>query len=113
MPHTEETKSKMKCRTGEKSNNWKGDKIGYKGLHIWIEKQHGKAKEHICSMCSGKSGSTRMEWANITGIYNRDLKNWKPLCRKCHVKYDVENLGMKIGRPKQDRQLLTDKLSKL
>lgn len=26
--------------------------------------------------------------ANITGIYNRDFRNWRYMCRKCHIEFD-------------------------
>lgn len=102
MPHTEETKQKMRKNSGQlgpKSHLWKGDRVGYKALHMWIERHFGKAKYHVCKKC-GKSGP-RMEWANVTGVYNREMLNWQTLCRKCHMKYDKEILGVKFGRPKK------------
>lgn len=98
--HTKETLAKMKISSpkSESHYKWKGDDIGYGALHRWVEKMLGKAKEHICVICNGNSGSKRMEWANINGTYKRELIGWKPMCRKCHIQYDKENLGIKIGR---------------
>jgi len=66
---------------GENHPNWKGDNIGYGGVHDWIRKKYGTPSK--CEEC-GTTESKRFEWANITGNYNRDIKNWKRLCVKCH-----------------------------
>lgn len=73
---------------GEKNYGWLGDKVKYKSLHIWIERQLGLAKNKMCLSCHGKSGSKAMNWSNIDHKYTRDLSKWVPLCKKCHSKYD-------------------------
>lgn len=72
---------------------WKG---GYFALHTWIERNFGKEKK--CEICLSKSAK-RYEWANVTGIYNRERKNWKRLCCKCHRKFDDNtNKGWKTKK---------------
>lgn len=71
--------------TDEKNKNWKGDKVGYHGLHIWVAKHLGKPNK--CEDC-GTTKAKRFEWANISKNYRRDLTDWKRLCTKCHVKFD-------------------------
>ena len=68
---------------GENHPNWRGDHVGYGGLHSWVSKHFGPPTE--CIFC----GSRRfVNWANKSGKYKRDLNDWLVLCRKCHIKYD-------------------------
>lgn len=71
----------------DKSSSWKGDKVGYRALHNWVEKVLGKPK--VCQNC-GKICTTRnsIHWANKTGKYLRDISDWLRLCVKCHKKHD-------------------------
>lgn len=64
----------------ERSSAWKGDNVGMRGLHNWIDTNLPKQK--LCQIC--KLVPPR-DCANITGIYNRDFKNWMRICRKCHM----------------------------
>ena len=70
-------------KNGDKHPLWRGDAVGYKSLHEWISVSWGKAKDYLCSC-----GFRALDWANITGIYNRDRDNWRPMCRSCHKKFD-------------------------
>jgi hypothetical protein len=72
-----------RTHTGEKATNWKGDKVGYHQLHHWIRKRLPKLE--FCEICK-KVPPT--EVANITGMYNRELKNWGWFCRRCHMDFD-------------------------
>lgn len=82
-PETIEKMSKENCHM------WKGDNITYYALHYHIRKY--LPKEQYCKHCGLEK---RLDVANITGIYNRDLKNWLRLCRKCHMINDgnIKNL---------------------
>ena len=44
----------------------------------------------------------RLDLANVTGIYDRDFKNWTYLCRKCHLKFDNVYIRMWITRKQLD-----------
>jgi hypothetical protein len=74
---------------GEKSGRWKGDKVKYRGLHMWVNKQLVKPK--LCSNCFQEK---RLELANISQKYKRNLADWEWLCRTCHMTKDgrLENL---------------------
>jgi len=81
-PHTNDAKLKIgKSKEFDNNYNWKGDKVGYSALHKWVYKMLGKATE--CSSCAKNEG--RIEWANISGLYKRDISDWEQLCRKCHM----------------------------
>lgn len=71
----------------EKHHNWKGKKVGYFALHNWLVRNFGKPE--ICENC-GKADTRKqcMHWANVTGIYERERKNWKRLCVTCHNRFD-------------------------
>ena len=68
-------------RAGENHYNWKGNKVGYMGLHNWIRKQLGVPR--LCFYCKSTKAK-RYEWANKSGKYKRDLKDWVRLCVSCH-----------------------------
>ena len=72
---------------GENNHKWKGDNVGYVGIHHWIKKKLGYPK--ICEFCK-KSGFSKagIHWANKSGQYKRDTKDWIRLCAKCHHIYD-------------------------
>lgn len=83
---------------GEKSSHWKGDNIGYSGLHQWIRLTFGKATKCEYKNCKYPRQNKakvwvfkpkRFEWANINGKYKRDREDWVQLCPSCHRKFDI------------------------
>lgn len=74
---------------GEKNCNWKGDGVGYRGLHKWVEKHLGKANH--CEV-DKLHKSTRYHWANKSREYKRDLTDWIQLYPKCHAGFDRKGL---------------------
>lgn len=86
--HSLATRKKMsESHKGERSYNWKGDKVGYYGLHSWVSKNLGKPDK--CEHC-GKDGlfGKKIHWANKSGKYFRELGDWIRLCVVCHSAYD-------------------------
>jgi len=67
--------------------SWKGSKDEYRALHYWVQGELGKPD--TCTQCkrTGLSGR-KIHWANISGEYRKDLRDWVRLCAKCHMKYD-------------------------
>ena len=80
------TNSLFKPYLGEKHHNWKGNNIGYWGVHSWINRKYGQPK--LCDICN-KSNKKRYEWANKSGKYLRIRNDWIRLCVKCHRKNDL------------------------
>lgn len=71
----------------EKHPMWKGNDVGYRGLHTWIERKSGKPT--VCEFCGMKNLiGHKIHWANKSGDYKRDLNDWIRLCAKCHKQYD-------------------------
>ncbi len=67
---------------------WKGDNASYRAKHIWVEKRLGKP--HYCEHCKRSDLKHRSyHWANISGEYKRDVKDWLRLCVTCHKHYDA------------------------
>lgn len=79
--------TKRPSMQNENNPNWKGDKVGYWGVHKWVQKELGNPMR--CDKCERKDLSYRQyNWANISRKYKRDLSDWIRLCAKCHVHYD-------------------------
>ncbi len=62
---------------------WKGENVGYRGLHYWIRRQKGIPK--ICETC----GEEANDWANIDHKYKRNINDYIALCKSCHKLYDL------------------------
>lgn len=70
-------------KKGENNPQWKGDKVGYISLHEWIKTY--KPKPKVCENCKDCEPH---DLANISGKYQRNIKDFKWLCRRCHMKED-------------------------
>lgn len=96
--HSEETKRHLKENhphlQNEQIGTWKGEAAGYQAVHDWVKVRLGKAK--VCSQCDSVK---RVQWANKSRQYNRELSDWVELCQKCHARYDSgENWGRGVER---------------
>lgn len=70
--------------------NWKGENVGYRTLHRWVEKHLGKP--NVCEKCGTSNlNKKKIHWANKDHKYKRNLKDWLRLCSSCHKIYDLEN----------------------
>ena len=58
-------------------------KLGYRGIHHWINRIAGKA-----SYCEHDKShkSTRYHWANISGEYKQERSDWRQLCPSCNAR---------------------------
>lgn len=87
VKHTEETKLKLKKNHrhlhDEQIGTWKGGEVGYQALHDWVRVRRGKAS--VCSECES---TKRVQWANKSHEYKRDINDWLELCQRCHARYD-------------------------
>lgn len=81
---------KMHETSNDKHWNWKGDEVKYGGLHGWVRRHLPKPEN--CHLCKEKEPK---EVACITGIYNRELRNWAWFCISCHRKWD--NIGIRVS----------------
>ena len=86
-------------RDQRKENNhmWKGDKAGYKAMHLRVESEKGKAETYGCSVCGTTESYKAYDWANLSGQY-QDINDYAPMCRSCHRKYDKERRDRKCQK---------------
>lgn len=85
--------------TGKKSRQWKGDYVGYFGLHAWVNDCKGAPKK--CDACGKDDPLAKYHWANLSHKYLRDISDWKRMCVSCHWKYDKS--WLKRGRDTKGR----------
>lgn len=70
--------------------SWKGDAVGYYGIHDWLTSNFGQPKQ--CELCGTDDPSKRYEWANLSGEYKRDRADFMRMCKKCHNNFDGVNV---------------------
>jgi hypothetical protein len=69
---------------------WKGDNVGYAGIHQWLLKHYGSPDhcEGLPDMDCRNTGG--YEWAVIHEKgYERKRENFRRLCVSCHRRYDA------------------------
>lgn len=69
--------------SGSKSYLWKGDSVGIDALHTYMKKH--VPDKGVCKTCGSRG---KVDLANISNEYRRDISDWKWLCRKCHMTED-------------------------
>lgn len=93
--HSQETRDKISLnftgrgnpmygRTCEKHPQWKEDNASYSAIHMHVRKYHPQPKS--CMDCN--TATMKLDLACVTGICDRDFKNYRYLCRPCHAKID-------------------------
>ena len=71
----------------EKHPNWRGNRAKYDALHSRVRKILGQPK--LCKICKTHDNKKLYHWANLTGNF-LDIKDYKRMCVKCHIKYDSQ-----------------------
>ena len=79
-PETEFTSERVK---GPNNYKWRGDQVGYWGVHSWVQRTLGVARR--CSDCGSEK---HVQWANVSREYKRLVTDWKELCAVCHRGFD-------------------------
>lgn len=97
------TGKKFPSHSGKNHENWKGNNVGLIALHEWMRKQ---IKEPKCCEECGKE--KKLDLANISQEYKRDVSDWEYLCRRCHMIKDGRmerflSTHRFIGNPYQKR----------
>ena len=71
----------------ELSPIWKGDKVGYFGMHKLVANWKGTPK--CCEKCGRKDlPKNNYHWATVDHKYRRVLDDYIRLCVKCHSEFD-------------------------
>jgi len=81
--------------SGKDNPKWRGDRVGYRTLHRWIERYLGKAE--VCFIC-GSNGSKikKCHWANLDHNYKRSKGDYMSLCPLCHKRWDMGRLPINL-----------------
>jgi len=95
--YTPWNKGKKQISIAEENHpQWKGDAVGYSGVHQWLRRKYGNANKCENKDCEGISKS--YDWANLSGKYKRDRTDFMMLCKSCHSHHDYKKFGIKWGR---------------
>ena len=86
--------AKKRLKNPINNSNWKGENVGYIGIHVWLLKNYKNPKQ--CELCGlighRKTGRWKISWAlKKPHKYERKRKNFFGLCNKCHRSYDKTN----------------------
>jgi hypothetical protein len=92
-----------KAHCGKKAYNWKGNEVSYAGIHNWLYRELGSPK--TCWFC-GNTKAIKYDWANVSGRYKRELKDWVRLCRSCHQHMDGVPAKVSIARKRYWDEIL-------
>lgn len=84
---------------GEKNPQWRGENVGIKALHDWVTTH--KPKSELCEVCEQRQPQ---DLASIGHTYNRNLDEWRWLCRSCHMMVDIANGDRKVRDYTRDRE---------
>lgn len=98
------SEKKMKI-TGINNYAWKGSKVGYSGLHRWV--RENKPIPTQCEKCKRKR--LKLDAANISQEYKRDVSDWIYICRRCHMQSDgrldrFKNKSVYVREGKEQQQ---------
>lgn len=66
----------------------------YSANHNRVRKVRGNARDQACAECAGQA----RDWAIIHGEDGADPENYRPLCRRCHYRYDQETQQAGVAR---------------
>lgn len=83
-----------KYASGPANPNWRGDDVGWFGVHNRLRSYYGNAREFSCVDC----GLAAEEWSydhtdpderpSTHGPYSTDLTRYVPRCVPCHRRFD-------------------------
>ena len=84
---------------------WRGNGVGYHGIHKWLYAYFGRANHCDNPKCEGKSST--YQWAKLKEkTYQRNRENFIQLCTSCHRKYDfTEETRVKQSMAKKGMKL--------
>lgn len=67
-------------RYGQENHAWRGDSVGYSGVHDYVK--HRKTKPRACQICHRE---VKLQLANISGNYTRDVADYMWACHSCNI----------------------------
>ena len=88
---------------GENHWAWQKENPSYRAVHAWIRKKYGKPDKCENKRCVYPRKDARghlmvkpkaYQWANLSGKYRRDRKDFIKLCALCHKLFDLGKLKL-------------------
>jgi len=80
----------QKTKQKEQATRWAGNKVGYQGIHLWLDQNYNKANK--CENIDCKHISNNYNWCLKRKCkHERKRGNYIKLCRSCHCIYDRGN----------------------
>lgn len=70
-------------------NEGYGLKSAYQNIHQWLRRYYGSSNSHYCAIDISHDG--KKHWANIDGIYDKNINHFLVLCVACHRGFDNTN----------------------
>lgn len=96
IKYREVNREKLLKQASESAKKYQSKNKGYWDnynlIHQWVRRH--KRKPKICCICNERR---KLELANISGEYKRDIKDFLYVCKKCHILFDKTN---KIHTPR-------------
>jgi hypothetical protein len=78
----------VKKLTGASHYAWKGQTVGYRGLHYWLRRKKGVPTS--CELCGlARTTPKSVQWANVDGKYRREVADFVAMCASCHKNHDL------------------------
>lgn len=77
------TDNQRLAKIGDNNPNWSATNPTYRAVHQWVNRNKPKVKK--CKNCGEEKP---LDAANISGLYKRDILDFKWLCRACHMRED-------------------------
>lgn len=83
----------------ESHAQWKGDRIGYPGMHIRVSRLRGPARDYSCVCCGNRARDWAYDHADpderiqVGGVwdgmpFSLDPMHYRPMCKSCHNAFD-------------------------
>lgn len=82
---------------GEDSTYWGGDDITYISAHFRVRRTKGPATNYACVQCEGPAHEWAYDHADPDekdedgkGTYSTKIEHYRPMCRRCHTRFDCD-----------------------
>ena len=85
--HKEERRDYERLRYKKRYDSNPEYYIKYTNIHKWVRKR--KIKPKYCSICNQEK---KLQLANISGEYQKNINDYLWLCQECHYLYDKNKL---------------------
>ena len=82
-------------KQNEKNPNWRGESVGYQGIHKWLRKNYGEASHCINPRCTKKSKKFHWSKKDHSTPYRRRIRDFQQLCAVCHRLYDTGKMRIR------------------